>query len=232
MLTEDSSRARWARLVLLVAFVLAVRPAVARAQWAVEGFLGTSVSAPSSLTIDQAGQPTLKFTADYATNPTQPWIYYAFRVSRWSGRWGGTAGFIHQKVYLTNPPPEVQQFRVTNGYNLLSLGAGYLTHEWSFLGSIGPVIANPVNTVRGIALPDNGGFMGTGYYLSGFNLQLAVNRRFYLVDWAFLTADLSASAAWATVDVAGGHATTPNYALHFLVGVGGGKHRESPAPAP
>lgn len=220
------------RTGMLVLVLLASRAPAARAQWAVEGFLGTSASAHSPLTIYQAGQPTLDFTAHYATEPSRAWIYYAFRLSRWWGQWGATAGFVHQKVYLTNPPPEVQQFRVTNGYNLLALGAGYLTHGWSLLGSIGPVIGNPVNTVRGLTLPDNGGFLGTGYYLSGFNIQVGVNRRFYVVGSAFLTADLRFSAAWASVDVVDGHATTPNYALHFLVGVGGGKRREGTQTAP
>ncbi len=220
------------RTGLLLALLLTVRPSAASAQWAVEGFLGTSFSAHSPLTIYQAGEPTLHITADYATNPSRAWIYYAFRVSRWWGRWGGTAGFIHQKVYLQNPPPEVQEFRVTNGYNLLGIGAGYLTHGWSFIGAVGPVIANPVNTVRDLDLPDNGGGFGTGYYLSGFDLQLGVNRRFYLVDRAFLTVDVTGTAAWASVDVVDGHADTPNYALHLLFGLGWGAHRAGAAPTP
>jgi hypothetical protein len=211
---------------------MASPPPAVQAQWAVEGFVGNSFSAHSPLSIYQAGQPTLKFTAHYETEPTTPWIYYAFRVSKWKGRWGGTAGFIHQKVYLQNPPPEVQQFRVTNGYNLLSVGAGYLTHGWSFIGALGPVIGNPVNTVRNLSLPDNGGGFGTGYYLSGVNLQLGVNRRFYVLDWAFLTADVTVTAAWASVDVVDGHATTPNYALHLLFGVGGGNRRQGSPPTP
>ncbi|MEZ4412444.1 MAG: hypothetical protein R2910_05625 [Gemmatimonadales bacterium] len=225
----------WRRAFLggvLPLLLLALRPCAAHAQWAVEGFLGTSFSAHSPLTIYQAGKPTLHITADYATNPRQAWIYYAFRVSRWWGRWGGTAGFIHQKVYLTNPPPEVQEFRVTNGYNLFSVGAGYLTRGWSFLGGLGPVIANPANTVRGLPLPDNGGGFGTGYYLSGVNLQLGVNRRFYVVDRAFLTVDVTGTAAWASVDVVNGHADTPNYALNLLFGVGWGGRRPGVGPAP
>lgn len=205
--------------------LLTASPTSARAQWAAEGFLGTSYSAHTPLTIYQSGQPTLHLTADYATNPTRAWIYYAFRVSHWWGRWGGTAGFIHQKVYLTNPPPEVQEFRVTNGYNLLSVGAGYLSHGWSVIGTVGPVIANPANTVRNLQLPDNGGGFGTGYYLSGFNVQLGINRRVYLVDRAFLTFDVTGTAAWASVDVVNGHANTPNYALNLLFGLGWGPRR-------
>lgn len=220
------------RLGVIATLLFPASPSTAHAQWAVEGFLGTSFSAHTPLVITQTGYPTLDFTAHYATYPRRAWIYYGFRVSHWWGRWGGTAGFIHQKVYLTNPPPEVQEFRVTNGYNLLSVGAGYLTHGWSLIGAVGPVIANPVNTVRNLTLPDNGGGFGTGYYLSGINVQLGINRRVYVVDKFFLTADVTASGAWATVHVVDGKAKTPNYALHLLFGVGGGKRRPGVTPAP
>ncbi len=219
-------------LCALVVVLLAGRPDTARAQWAVEAFLGSAASAQSTLTIEQAGQPTLRFTADYATRPTEPWIYYAFRVSRWWGRWGGLVGFTHHKLYLTNNPPEVENFQVTNGYNLGEIGAGYLVHGWSLLGSVGPVVANPISEVRGLTESNAGGIFGSGNSISGVNLQLGVNRRFYFVNWGFLTADLRLSAAWAQMEVADGNATVPNYAVHFLVGLGGGKRRVGPKPAP
>jgi hypothetical protein len=201
-------------------------PSVAHTQWAVEGFLGTAASAPSSLTIYQAGQPTLQFTAHYETRPADPWIYYAMRVSYWWDRWGGMAGMIHHKIYLTNNPPEVQMFRVTNGYNLLGFGPGYRMQEWTLFGTVGPVLSNPASTVRDLEDNNNGGVFATDNYVNGFNLQLGVNRRFYIPSWAFVTADFRLSAAWADMEVATGHADTPNYAAHFLLGIGLGKRRK------
>ncbi|TFG89678.1 MAG: hypothetical protein E4H17_00145, partial [Gemmatimonadales bacterium] len=162
-------------------FLLAARPNAAHAQWAVEGFLGNSVSAPSTLTIQQIGQPTLRFTAHYVTRATEPSIYYATRISHWWGRWGGFLGFVHHKIYLTNNPPEVQDFKVTFGYNLVGIGAGYLVNGWSLLGSVGPVVSNPASTVRGRSLNHEGGLFSTGNYINGFNLQVGVNRRFNLL---------------------------------------------------
>ena len=108
--------------ILLGAVLLTLAPVSARAQWAVEAFLGTAVSAPSNLTIRQAGEPDISFTAHYATNPfkSSSAPYYGFRVSRWWGRWGAFFDDLHHKLYLTNNPPEVQEFEVTYGYNLFS----------------------------------------------------------------------------------------------------------------
>jgi hypothetical protein len=231
MRKEDASPARWARLAPLVALMLASRPAPARAQWALEGFLGSAANAPSTLTIEQVGQPSLSFTAHYATKPAEPWIYYAFRISYWWGRWGGMAGIVHHKIYLENNPPEVQEFRVTNGYNLVGIGPGYLAGPWTLFGTVGPVLSNPASTVRGLSDTNNGGVFATDNYLNGFNLQLGVNRRFYLFSWGFVTTDLRVSAAWADMEIANGTADTPNYAVHLLVGLGAGARRDRPAPA-
>lgn len=205
---------------------------VAEAQWALEGFLGSSLSAHSPLTIQQAGEPTLRFTAHYATHPTEPSIYYAVRISRWWDRWGGVIGYVHQKIYLTNNPPEVQSFKVTYGYNLTGIGAGYLTHGWTLFGTVGPVVANPASTVRGKTQDHEGGILGSGNYVGGFNLQAGVNRRFRFAGWGFGTADLRVSAAWTDVPVAEGNADVPNYAVHLLLGLGVGKRRPARRKVP
>ena len=208
--------------------LLALSPTVVHGQWAVEAFLGTAQSAPSRLTIRQAGEPTLSFTARYATRPINDAPYYAIRVSRWwrSG-WGLFADNLHHKLYLENNPPEVQEFEVTYGYNFLALGPAWRSGEWSVLAGTGPVLTNPTSTIRGLEKAHVGGFFGLGYYVDGAHVQLGVNRRFHVARWAFISADLRASAAWARVDVAEGTADVPNYAIHLLVGVGAGNKRET-----
>jgi hypothetical protein len=214
--------------ILMVFGLMASVTTSLRAQWAAEFFLGGAASAPSPLTIRQAGEPALRFTARYATRPMAWAPYYAFRISRWwpSG-WGVFADNLHHKLYLTNPPPEVQRFEVTYGYNFLALGPAWRSGEWSLLAGAGPVLTNPTSTVRGLAKSHRGGFFGLGYYVDGAHLQLGVNRRFHVARWAFISADLRASAAWARVDVAEGSADVPNYAIHFLLGVGAGNKRET-----
>ena len=212
---------------ILAVTLLLMLPTAARAQWAVEAFLGTAVSAPSNLTIRQAGEPDISFTAHYATKPfkSSSAPYYGFRVSRWWNRWGAFFDDLHHKLYLTNNPPEVEKFEITYGYNLFSLGAGYRVGQWSFLAGAGPVITNPTSVVRGDFKAHEGGIFGSGYYVDGAQVQLGVNRRFRVVGVFFVSADVRGSFGWARVDVVNGDADVPNYALHFLLGVGFGKRR-------
>ena len=212
---------------ILAVTLLLVLPTTLHAQWAVEAFLGSAVSAPSNLTIRQDGWPDISFTARYATKPLKSSSapYYGFRVSRWWNRWGAFFDDLHHKLYLTNNPPEVEKFEVTYGYNLFSLGAGYRVGHWSFLAGAGPVITNPTSLVRGEYKPHDGGIFGSGYYVDGAQLQLGVNRRFRVVGVLFVSADLRGSIGWARVNVANGDADVPNYALHFLLGIGLGKPR-------
>ena len=213
---------------ILAVTLLLVLPAPLRAQWAVEAFLGTAISATSNLTIRQAGEPDLSFMAHYATNPfkSSSAPYYGLRVSRWWGRWGGFFDDLHHKLYLTNNPPEVETFEVTYGYNLFSLGVGYRVDQWSFLAGAGPVITNPTSSIRGEFKSHDGGILGTGYYVDGVQLQLGVNRQVRVAGLLFLSADVRGSIGWARVPVAHGDADVPNYAVHFLLGVGLGKKRE------
>jgi hypothetical protein len=214
---------------ILALTLLLMPPGALHAQWAVEAFLGTAASAPSTLVIRQAGEPDIRFTAHYATRPfkSSSAPYYGLRVSHWWGRWGGFFDDLHHKLYLTNNPPEVGTFEVTYGYNLFSLGAGYRVGHWSFLAGAGPVVTNPTSEVRGEWKLHSGGIFGSGYYVDGMQVQLGVNRRLRLVGVLFLSADLRGSIGWANVDIANGNADVPNYALHFLLGVGLGKPRTS-----
>ena len=106
-----------------VALVLVTRPAHAQVEF--QAFLGSSVSAPSPLTITQAGQPDLHFTAHWATRPWLDTWYYAGRIGLWRGDRGWLLDFTHHKIYLTNGPAEVQRFRITNGMNMITVSRGF-----------------------------------------------------------------------------------------------------------
>jgi hypothetical protein len=197
----------------------------AEGQWSFEAFGGTAVSANSPLTIHQDGYPTLRLDAQWDTRPLEPTIYYAVRVARWWGKNGVFLSNIHHKLYLANPTTEVPRFEVTYGYNLLAAGPAFRRGEWSLLAGAGPILTNPATVVRGRSYLHSGGFFGTGYHLDGVQLQAGVNRRVHVARALFLSADLLLSAGWAKVDIANGKAEVPNYAVHFLFGLGVGNRR-------
>ena len=207
------------RLSLLVLLGLVGRPASAAAQIELQAFLGSSVSAPSPLSIHQEGQPDLHFTAHWATRPFLDTWYYAGRIGLWKGNRGWLLDFTHHKVYLTNPPSEVQRFRITNGMNIFTLSRGFRRGKLTYAVGAGPVITYPRNTVRGDQLDEDRGFL-SGYYLSGGSLMASVTRRFPLTAGFFLSLDSRLSASYVRVPVVHGHAGVPNVALHVHAGLG------------
>jgi hypothetical protein len=204
---------------MLAVLVLLSRPAWAQLE--IQAFLGSSVSAPSPLTITQAGQPDLHFTAHWATRPWLDTWYYAGRIGLWRGDRGWLLDFTHHKIYLTNRPPEVQRFRITNGMNMITVSRGFRHGPLSFALGAGPVIAFPVTRVRGEKLQSDAGFWG-GYFLSGGNLMASATRSFPVVAGVFLSLDARASASYVRIPVAHGHASVPNFALHLHAGLGYG----------
>jgi hypothetical protein len=122
-------------------------------------------------------------------------------------------------MYLTNPPDEVQFFRITNGVNMLTVSRGFRRGNLSFAFGAGPVITFPINRVRGEKLESGRGFLG-GYFLSGGTLMGSLTRRLPLAAGFFFSLDSRVSASYVRVPVADGHASVPNLALHLHAGLG------------
>lgn len=207
------------RSIFLGLLVLAGRPGAARAQVELQAFFGSSVSLPTPLTITQAGEPDLHFTAHWATRPFLDTWYYGGRIGVWSGNRGWLFDFTHHKIYLTNGPDEIQRFRITNGMNLFTVSRGFRRGRLSYAIGAGPVIAFPIIRVRGRQLAGDRGFWG-GYFLSGANLMASATRQFPLAKGVFFSLDGRVSASYVRVPVSGGHASVPNVALHVHAGLG------------
>lgn len=207
------------RFTLLALLGLVGRPIPASAQLEIQAFLGSSVSAPSPISIHQQQRPDLQFTARWATQPFLDTWYYGGRIGLWKGTRGWLLDFTHHKLYLTNPPAEIQRFRITNGMNMLTLSRGFRRGKLTYAVGAGPVITYPVNEVRGESLESDRGFLG-GYFLSGGTLMASATRRFPMAGGLFFSLDGRLSASYVRVPVAHGHAAVPNAALHVHLGLG------------
>ncbi|MGE0352649.1 MAG: hypothetical protein AB7I33_05225 [Gemmatimonadales bacterium] len=193
----------------------------AQAQFTLEMFLGNSYSIPTRLTIDQAGFDPISFTAHYSTRPLQDTWYYAFRMGFWGqNRKGWVVDFVHHKLYLDNPPPEVQDFRVTYGFNLVTLGRAWRLGNFVLSASAGPVVTHESSRVRGRPYTATGGAIGYGYRIAGGTVVGGAQYRIHLVEGVFASLDTRVSASYANIRVAGGDAHVPNAALHLHGGIG------------
>jgi hypothetical protein len=181
-----------------------------------------SWSAPSPLRIQREGEPDLAFTARYETRPFRGSPYYAYRFARWSGLRAWEAELVHHKLYLTNPPPEVQHFEVTHGYNLVTVNHAARSRErgWVARLGVGVVIAHPEGVVRGRPIASARTVLGGGYHVAGFTAQVAVGRRIELARHLVLSPEAKATASLARMSTADGRLAVPNVALHALAGLG------------
>jgi hypothetical protein len=210
-----------ARSALLIALGAVTIPGWATAQTTIEAqlFMGSALSAPLPVTISQTGQPDVRFTAHWDTNPLRPTFYYAARLGLWRGGRGWRMDLTHHKLYLTGSrPSEVQEFRITNGFNMVTVSRAFRRNRFTYSFGAGPVITYPINTIRGRRLDHEGGW--DGYHLSGGTMVAMATREVPLWRRLFLSVDARGSASYVKVPVVDGHATVPNAALHLHLGVG------------
>ncbi len=190
----------------------------AEAEWSVTTSGGTAWNAPLPLTIYQKGEAPIRVDRpQWDTRPLYESPYYAIRVD--NGRWG--VELIHHKLYLDNPPPEVQQFWISHGYNLILVERLAARPPFTVVYGVGPVLAHPETIVREQELsdPPHAGISLTGFYLSGISVHASALYRLPITSWLRLVAEGKVTAAWARVPVADGYADVPNVAVHGLLGL-------------
>ncbi|HSF18442.1 MAG TPA: hypothetical protein VLK65_23135 [Vicinamibacteria bacterium] len=185
----------------------------AQDRFSFEGLLGGALNAGTTLSISQSGYPDLDHEADYATRAFELPLYYSLRfaVHDRSGRW--EAQFTHHKVYLSNRTPEIQNFEISHGLNLMTFGRAWTSLPVDIRAAAGVVIAHADSEIR--AQP-----FSPGYRLTGPSFLLGFGKRLGLTRWLFASVEVQLSAARVKVPVSAGDASAPNVALHVMSGLG------------
>lgn len=212
---------RWPGAVVGLALALVPSPGMPTAgAWTLTAGTGAAKSLPTPLSLEQAGFPEISLTARYDNRPFATPIHWVLRISLGAGEVAWEAQHLHHKLYLRNRPPEVERFDVTHGYNLFTLGRAWSRGPLDLRIGAGVVVAHPESTVRGRRFGPRQGILGLDQYLTGPALILGASRAWRLGGRAILSPELQLSAARARVPIREGHATVPNVAVHFLVGLG------------
>lgn len=197
-------------------------PAAATASYGFQAFVGAPLSLRTPLIVRQRGEPELRFRARWSTRPFDAPIYYGLGLFRRDRGREWALELVHHKLHLEEPPPEVERFSISHGYNLvvLSHGAELIRGAWVRLGA-GAVIAHPESTVRGRTLAQTGGPFGLGYHLAGPAVSAGLDGRLPLGDRYRIALGGRVTAAYADVPIADGRARVPNVAFHATAGVDG-----------
>jgi hypothetical protein len=214
---ESLVPARTLSKIIIVLMLLASNPATCRAaDFSVEFFFGGAFNASTNLRIEQVGEQTLDFKADWDTRSFEQPLYWAVRLTL-TGPFRDGLGLelqmIHHKIYLENRPSEVQQFEISHGFNILTLNVGHYSLPVALRAGAGVVVAHTDSVIRGLR-------SDSGYEVTGPAFIAGAGRRIQIWSSLFASFDLQVSAARAKVSVPEGKAYTSNYALHLMAGVG------------
>ena len=195
-----------------------------------EFLLGTAWSLPTPLTVRLPDAPPQRVRARYDTRPWADAPYYAYRAGGGRlGRRGAPSGWeaelLHHKLYLRDPPPPpIERFEVTHGYNLTTVNVVRPAGGLAVRVGLGLTIAHPEGRIAGRGFVRRT-FLGGGYHIAGLTGQLAVGRRYALGRGrtaAYLVPEAKLTASLARVPLGDDGATVlvPNVAAHALAGVG------------
>jgi len=209
---------KFQRIVIGVIVLAALLPAQKKSYWTVEAFLGSAKSIATPLSILQCGEERISHLARYDTKPFEESPYYAWRISKWSQNRAWEFELVHHKLFLSNPPDEVQSFNISHGYNLITINRAWLRRGFILRVGAGIVAAHPETTVREKRLFWKRGF--DNFYLAGITIQFAAGRKFTIWGKFFGVFEAKFTASYAVVPIQDGNAYVPNVAFHGLFGLG------------
>jgi len=195
--------------------LLTASPAAAQVKFAVEVFTGVAININTPLKLEQGGQPDIEFTADYETRPFEQPFYWAIRVGLRSPKSAWELQLFHHKLYLVNPPPDVQYFDITHGYNILTLNYARELQPVTVRAGAGVVVPHVSATVR-----DQDFSKEEGYGVAGPAFLAGAGKRWPIVAGLSIAAETQFIVSWIDKQVAGGRVSASSVALHVWIGLG------------
>lgn len=208
------------RVFCLTCLVVLVFHHRLNAQWYVDACGGAVYNIPTSLSIYQDGEPTIKMLARFRTEPFTLPVYWDIRLGKASGCRLLEAELIHHKLYLDNPNAQVQKFNVSHGFNILLVNYGYIYNRYRFRVGLGVVIAHPESKIRDLEFGSSTDDWDMGYYLTGPAFSVSADRFFTLTKAIFFAVGTKTTVSVAKVPVSSGYARFTNIAAHLNFGLG------------
>jgi len=183
-------------------------------RFAFQAFGGTTLNAPTTLKVSQAGSPDIEHAASWTSRSLDQPFYWAIRLRWQRERSGWELQLLHHKLHLKNTTADLQHFEVTHGFNVLTAHRVWRRDRLHLRLGAGVVLPHAESVVRGR-------YAGTGPYrirgpaaVAGVGWEQPLGRRL------LATAEAQGIAGRASVDIAAGRARVDALGLHVLVGLG------------
>lgn len=218
------------QLATIIVLICLLTPALLLADQPKKNYLefstGYVFNADQTLTVKQNGYPDITFDAEFDTKPFTDPIYYTLRYGRSTENTAWEIELIHDKLYVDDTPPDIQQFEITDGFNLLTINRAWNIKDIIYRVGIGTVITHPDITVRGETNFERGGgaipaFWHDGYHWDGIALQGAIQKHFFVTKNTFFSLEAKLVYAATNVPIANGSVRVKNQSAHFILGYGG-----------
>lgn len=209
------------RIIVIALFWLFSLPTlIAQTRWSFELHGGEVYNVPMPLTIRQQGYPDLKLTARYASESLILPVYVDSRLIRCQDGKSWELEFLHHKLYLKNNTPEIQQFSISHGFNMIMVNRGFDRKTFQYRAGAGFVLTHPESVIRNQAFGDATNDWDMGYFVSGPVVNLSAGKHFRIANRFYLNAEAKTTLAYVNVKVAGGNADVYNIAFHLILGIG------------
>jgi len=196
--------------------------------------LGWSESLNSNLNLYLADQSDIKHDAEWNGNSFKDSLYYSIRVEKWNEGKGRGIEWVHHKIYLDNTTDTIEDFSISDGFNLLLYNWAQKNKTYDFIQriGIGLVFAHVDVTLSGRERFYMDGGLG-GSYISGITSQLSIEKWVYESPRHFVNAEAKLTASYARVPVSSDineFADVPNIGFHILLGIGSKPIEKSSSP--
>ncbi|HEA26109.1 MAG TPA: hypothetical protein ENH92_03215 [Ectothiorhodospiraceae bacterium] len=195
-------------------------------RWELSGGTGTGFSKKTPLDIYHPNGDIHISDAKYDTKAWSTLAPYTdIRYTRWDdgGKTGWEAEILHHKLFLQNKPANVDAFAISHGYNMFTINRVWKKNDYILRAGGGFVLTHPETIIYGTKFDaDGGGFFG--FYLKGWTVQLAIEKRYPIQSGWFkgmsLFTEAKLTTSRTTIPISdGGTAVVPNTAVHGIVGL-------------
>ncbi len=189
--------------------------------WYFSTFMGLSKSMDNKIAFNFDDRDDEVFTAKYNNRSFEDSFWWFFRFENWKNKKSRGMELIHHKIYLDNTNDVVENFSISDGYNLLYYTMGKQRNKSSYRLGLGVVLAHSDVTIQGREQYKRKGFVG--HKLAGPSLMLNYERWIWENNYYFISFDSKLTFSYAVAPISTSrseYVVAPDIALHVSLGLG------------
>lgn len=190
--------------------------------WYLHSHWGASNSVPSVMSI-KTNETNVVHNARWNGRSFQDSWYYNVKFEKWTNQRVRGWEWVHHKMYLANLTPFIQEYSISDGYNMAFYNIGK-QHENGLITKIGfgIVIGHPDITLQGRERFFLKGGVG-GQYFAGFAAQYSIQKWLYETTRHVFSIEGKLTAGYSRVPVSTQtheFSEVPHIGYHFSLGLG------------